>query len=342
MTVLVIGATGFMGPSVARRLAARGEDVVAVHRGGRPAALPHGIEVRAADRNDPVAIRSVVRQTGATVVVDMIAYTEASTRLLLDALAGKIERYVLVSSCDVYRNYGGLLRREAAAPIPVLSEDSPLRESRYPRRQKQAGAAPSSRAFQDEYDKIPVEQAALSHPGFAATVLRLPMVFGPGDHQRRFAWAVWRIAEGSAVIRMQPAIADWRSTFGYIEDVAEAIALAALHPAAAGRTYNVGRSDAPTQAEWAERIAAAMGHPVRIEHSAVGGALSGLAADLDLSFPLATDTSRIRAELGFAEVATEADALQATIADELGRGRPAELDAEEREHRPRPEARGPR
>ena len=33
----------------------------------------------------------------------------------------------------------------------------------------------------DEYDKVPVERAVLCDPQLPTTVLRLPMVYGPGD-----------------------------------------------------------------------------------------------------------------------------------------------------------------
>ena len=38
----------------------------------------------------------------------------------------------------------------------------------------------------DAYDKIPVERAVLGNPALPGIVLRLPMVYGPGDRLHRF------------------------------------------------------------------------------------------------------------------------------------------------------------
>ena len=67
----------------------------------------------------------------------------------------------------------------------------PLRDFRYPYRGNDAAAARASRAdLFDDYDKIILEEAARGDTRFETTVLRPPMIFGPGDKQRRFAWAI--------------------------------------------------------------------------------------------------------------------------------------------------------
>ncbi len=54
--------------------------------------------------------------------------------------------------------------------------------------------------------------------------------------------------------------AKWRWTWGYVEDVAAAIACAAIDQRAAGRIYNVGEMVSLTQAERVKSIASAAGH----------------------------------------------------------------------------------
>src|SRR5207253_3265314 len=75
--------------------------------------------------------------------------------------------------------------------------------------------------------------------GISATILRLPMVYGPGDHLHRFFPIVKRIEDRRPAILYSEEVAAWRSPRGYVENVAAAIALAATSSQAAGRIYNV-------------------------------------------------------------------------------------------------------
>ena len=60
-------------------------------------------------------------------------------------------------------------------------------------------------------------------------------------------------------MRLNAAEASWRCTRGYVEDVAAAIALAALNEAAAGHVFNLGEQETPTELEWVRAIATAIG-----------------------------------------------------------------------------------
>jgi nucleoside-diphosphate-sugar epimerase len=51
MRVLAIGATGFIGPHVVRRLLRRGHDVAVLHRGRTSAGLPDGVQHVRGDRS---------------------------------------------------------------------------------------------------------------------------------------------------------------------------------------------------------------------------------------------------------------------------------------------------
>src|SRR5262249_58736140 len=110
-----------------------------------------------------------------------------------------------------------------------------------------------------EYDKVPVEPAVLGDAGLSATVLRLPMVYGPGDYAHRFHGVLKRIDDGRRFIPFADDVATMRTPRGYVEDVARAIALAAVSERAAGRIYNVCESTFFSELEWARKIAAAVG-----------------------------------------------------------------------------------
>jgi nucleoside-diphosphate-sugar epimerase len=280
MTLAVIGGTGFIGRAVVERALLRG--------------LAHGVDT----------------------VVDIFALGLRNTGAVFEAMGKTGGRYVLLSSVDVYANYGGLLRREQP-PIQAAParEDDPLRGFRYPYRGNPHRPRGVTDDLFEDYDKIVLEDAARADPRFAATIIRAPMIFGPGDKQHRFAWAIGAVEAGGP-IRLDARAAHWPNSYGYVVDVAEAMLLAALDPRAAGRTYNVGQPVIRTPLEWLRRFGEVLGRPVEIEivPPEARGLLHERADASDLRYPLTLDTTRIRAELGFREPTGETDALLATIA----------------------------
>ncbi len=318
MAVAVIGGTGFIGSAVVERLVRRGIKPVVVSRGGHPVALPREAVVEQADRMDSDRLIELFRGHGVDTLIDIFALSQRNTEPVLATMAAIGGRYVLLSSVDVYANYGGLLGRESP-PVQLgpAKEDDPLRSFRFPYR----GNARRPQGVEDDllenYDKIVLEEAAAAAPSFSTTVIRAPMIFGPGDKQRRFGWAIEAVRQGG-VIRLDERAARWPNSYGYVADVAEAIVMAALAPGAAGRTYNVGQPFVRTPLEWLLTFGVVMNR--RIEVETVPAEQKGLmwerAEASDLRYPLTLDTSRIRQELGFAEPIPEIEALRATIADE--------------------------
>ena len=120
------------------------------------------------------------------------------------------------------------------------------------------------------------------------------------------------------MVEIDQRAARWPNSYGYIDDVAEAMVLAALSPQAGGRTYNVGQDFVRTPIEWLLTFGVILGR--RIEVVEVPPEKRGLQADRadasDLRYPLTLDTTRIRQELGFSEIVPEREALLATIAAE--------------------------
>ncbi|MGH6965045.1 MAG: NAD-dependent epimerase/dehydratase family protein [Phenylobacterium sp.] len=319
MKVMVIGATGFIGPPLVRTLADQGHEVVAVARRAQPDRRP-GVHALSLDRGDPQAVADAA--AGADAVIDLLAMTLATTEPLIEGLAGRVGRYVLASSADVYRQYGALHRREPVEdPGVPPDEAAPLRRNLYPYRTDPRRADGAPDAWMDDYDKIPIERCVLDQPGLPGVVLRLPMVYGPGDRQRRFGWAIRPMLARAEAIDIDAQWAAWRTGYGYVDDVAAGLALAATHPTASG-VYNLGPPEAPDHAQWANRFAAALDWPgeVRLMDRELVPAATRAALDaLDLNIPMVADTTRIRAGLGYLEVTDPAEALARTIEDETRR-----------------------
>jgi nucleoside-diphosphate-sugar epimerase len=308
MKALVIGGTGFIGRPLVRELARMGHNVSVLTRSGAASGLP--AESIVGGRDDLVDLRPK-----ADVVIDLILSSGAQAQRLMESFRGAARRVVAASSMDVYRACGILhgIEEGPLEPVP-LTEDSALRTKlrTYP---------PESirmlrKVFHwldEDYDKIPVERAILGDPQLPGTVLRLPMIYGPGDRLCRFHPVLRRIDDGRRRILLQEGFADWRSPRGYVENVAAALALAAVSEQAAGRVYNVAETPAYSELEWARKIAAAAGWDGEFAILPKDRMPAHLQQKGNSAQHWEADSSRIRRELGYSEPVPLAEAIARTI-----------------------------
>jgi len=310
MRILVLGGTRFIGPAAVRQLSAAGHEVAVFHRGQSHASLPEAVIHVQGDRHAIAEHRDALRRFAPEVVLDMIALTEADGRQLIAAFDGMAQRVVVVSSCDVYRAYDRLRGRSPGSPDPApLTEDAPLREQHYPYREADT---PVEHPFYN-YDKILVERAVLSAPDtFPGTVIRLPMVYGPGDYQHRLYPYLRRMDEGRPFILLAEEQARHRLPRGYVEDVGRAIALCVMDERAAGKIYHVAE-EGETEAEWVRRLAAATGWTGEIVTRPNAELPEPLRQPYDFSQDWSLDTTRIRTDLGYAETTAPDEAIRRTV-----------------------------
>jgi nucleoside-diphosphate-sugar epimerase len=159
------------------------------------------------------------------------------------------------------------------------------------------------------YEKILVEQTYMGNPDLPGTILRLPMVYGPGDYQHRLFNYLKRMDDQRPAILLAAGWAQNRFARGYVENVAAAIALAVVDDRAAGRIYNVAEAEALPEAEWVRRIGQAAGWNGRI----VVDPGSPESIDPAQAPHLALDTTRIRTELVYVEPIPQDEGLRRTI-----------------------------
>jgi nucleoside-diphosphate-sugar epimerase len=285
--VLFIGGTGFIGAHIVRQIARHDHAVAVYHRGLTQAVLPELVE-HITDSRSVMPIQrfpAELFEFKPDVVILTVAMGAVDGRAAVEAFAGRAGRIVLLSSGDVYRAYG---RFTGIEPGPIdkglLTEDAPLRSILFPYRHK----ASSPEALEYWYEKIHAERAVLNAPDLPGTVLRLPKVYGPGGN------------EDLATVYRYRHHPNWRWTHGFVENVAAAVELAAIHPVAGGRIYNVGEAYTPTTAE---RLAWLP--PSTIEPD--------LSSQFDFAQDIAYDTSRIRIELGYCEIVPEKEGLLRTL-----------------------------
>ena len=284
--MLVIGGTGFIGRHLVRQIASHGHSVAIYHRGLTPAALlPTVREITDSRSVMPIShFPPELFEFDPNVVILTVTMGEADARAAVEAFTGRADRIVLLSSGDVYWAYGRFMGIETG-PIQkgLLTEEAPVRSKLYPYRHK----ASSPDVLEYWYEKILAERAVLNAP-IPATVLRLPKVYGPGSN-----------ADLATVYRYREK-RNWRWTHGFVENVAAAVELAAVHPAAAGRIYNVGEAYTPTIAERLTWLPDTDIEPDRSSRS-------------DFNQDIAYDTSRIRRELGYSEAVSEKEAALKTL-----------------------------
>lgn len=315
MHVLVIGGTGYLGPSVVRRLLAYGHAVDVFHRGVTGADLPADVHHVLGDRTRLHDFRNQFRELRPEVVVDVIAATREHTQTLVETFCGIAHRTVILSSGDVYLA-NDVLSRKLTGPVQPtpLKESAELRTELYLFRGLPMPPAPW--IDWDEYEKIDVEQTALHDSSLPATILRLPMVYGPGDYdgtKRRFFVYLKRIDDGRRIILLNETFARWRGPWGYTENVAEAIALAVANGQAAGQIYNVCEPDRPTIREWLEDLADVTGWSGQIVTTQQACPPPDLSQKFNLDQHLDMDSTKIRIELGYREIITRGEALALTV-----------------------------
>ena len=312
MNVLVIGGTGgFIGTEAVRRLDAAGHSVTVFHRGQTNADLPPRVRQIFGDRERLHEFADEFKRAAPRVVIDTNLRFGREAAAVMRAFRGVAERVVAVSSQDVYRTYGILWRVEETPPNATpIDEDAPLRSVLYPYRKLARG--PDDPKY--DYDKIPVERAVMDDPDLPGTVLRLPATYGPGDRQHRLFEYLKRMDDGRPYILLGEAEARWRWTHGYVENVADALVLAATDDGAAGRVYNVGEEDFPTRAAWVEQVGRVAGWRGEVLAVPTDELPEHLKSPTGYEHDLAVDTRRIRTELGYEEKVSRDEALLKTVA----------------------------
>ncbi|WP_437600853.1 NAD(P)-dependent oxidoreductase [Sorangium sp. So ce590] len=243
MKVLVTGSNGFLGSALVDRLLAHGEtDIRCLVRPASNRARLEELEKRHGAPLD-VAVGSLATKEAAERAVegvdvvyhvaaamggapaDMFLNTVVASKNLLEALVhtGRSPRVILVSSFGVY----------GVADLPrgyIVDENTPL-ESR-----------PAQR---DLYSQAKLRQEKLfweyqARYGFPLTVLRPGVIYGPGGNafSGRVGMSLFGVFLHLGGRNLLP--------LSYVDNCAEAIAIAGRSEVAKGQVYNVHDDDLPT------------------------------------------------------------------------------------------------
>ena len=241
MLVGITGATGFIGSALAQRHLERGDAVRCLSRQRSPR-CGGGMEIVQGDLAAP-DLRLEQFVDGLDVLYHcagehaqeqrMRAVNVHGTAALLTAAAGRIGRWVQLSSAGVYGRY-----REG-----IVTEETPLTPY---------GEYETTKAEADRLVIEAVQQGRIN----SVAVLRPTIVFGAGMPNRSIAQMVSVIERGRFFfIGRRGASAN----YVHVSNVVDALVLCGASEQAAGRVYNL--SDWITVEEFARAIADALGRP---------------------------------------------------------------------------------
>jgi nucleoside-diphosphate-sugar epimerase len=214
-----------------------------VHRGVlEPADMPDVRHLHC-ERRELASHRDELEAFAADAVVDCRPLTRVDAEQALAALPG-IGRWIVISSIDVYRAFGALNSERETDPVPI-DEESAVRPERYPYRGQMPGM--------DDYDKLDVEDVYLPR---GATALRLPMVYGEHDYQRREEFILRRVRAGRKQIPFGSG--QWLACRVYVRDVGRAVRLALTNDVR-GEVFNICEDRTYSMRMWSQAILEAAG-----------------------------------------------------------------------------------
>jgi nucleoside-diphosphate-sugar epimerase len=305
-TVLVTGATGFIGRQVVRALFRAGWTVRASGRDATRA--PREAEFTRADLGEPgvahrltegidavihLAARVHIMRDSAQNPLDEFrrANVDVTTQLAAAARAAGVEQFIYASSIKVHGE---------------STESTPLTEE-------------SAYAPLDPYgiSKMEAEKALLTHAAshFHPTILRLPLTYGPGV-AGNFARLLGLIR--SRIPLPLGSISNARSML-YVGNLVSAILCLLEKKARSSRVFLVSDGENPSTPELIRRLAKAMNRTVYLcpfptSLLVLMGKLGGFAGEVErLTQSLVVDSNRIRSELGWTVPYTVDQGLLATV-----------------------------
>lgn len=251
--ILVTGAAGFIGKHLCASLAAQGNEVVALTRRRDAVAPPGGRIALADDLLDRTSVRSAL--DGVSAVVHLAARVHAKAEGIADP----------GSECHRINVDGtvALLEESAAAGAKTFVNISSVK----------AVAGTSSRMLTAQTFPEPVDAYGVSKleaerrvraiamkEDLAASVLRLPAVYGPGM-KANLARLFWAVDKG---LPLPFGSIRNRRSFAYVGNVVGAIEALLASPAAAHQTFYVNDGEDLSTPELITRIGRALGKRPRL------------------------------------------------------------------------------
>lgn len=199
MKVLILGGTRFLGKKLVEILLQNGHQVTVISR--HPEKAPLGAKIIGAER---MAGIDRVEKEKFEIIIDFIAFGGSDSRYILDKL--KFNIYILISSTWVCRLGEHLEANQSISAYDITKLDKLSKiTQRY-----LVGKLECENSVLERYRK-----------SGDAVILRLPVLWGVGDHTGRMGFYCRRIRDGYPVIRVNGG--NNTAPMVWIDDVVRAI-----------------------------------------------------------------------------------------------------------------------
>jgi len=248
MKILVTGATGFLGRRVVDLAIERGHHVVALARptsdlGSLSSTAAQIVSGRVEDRESlaravegvRIVYHCAARSSDWGSWDDFRSSNVIGVRNLLEvsARAGTVERFLHVSTTDVY-----------GYPAVACEEDAPVRDVGLPYNRSKGLA---------EQEVLRVHRET----GLPVTIVRPASIYGPRSKD-------WIVVIGRLLVQRQMVLVNGgraRSGLVFVDDVVEAMMVAAASPRTVGEAYNLRHPADTTWQTFCDALADLLGAP---------------------------------------------------------------------------------
>lgn len=199
MNLLILGGTRFLGRALVESALRNRHNVTLFNRGKSAPGLFEGVEERLGDRDGGL---DALGDGSWDAVIDTCGYVPRVVRQSAQALAGRVERYVFVSSLSVY----------ADTSRPGVDENAPVGWLADEGVEEITG---------DTYGPLKAlcEQAVEAELPGRALIVRPGLIVGPHDPTDRFTYWPARVAQGGEVLA--PGRPDRMVQFIDVRDLAD-------------------------------------------------------------------------------------------------------------------------
>jgi nucleoside-diphosphate-sugar epimerase len=303
--VVVIGATGHIGSYLVPRLVRAGYDVVAISRGEREpyhdAVEWRSVERVTADRDAEEATGTFGRRIAeldADAVVDLICFTPASARHLVEALR---PARPLLLHCGTVWVHG------RAARVPVTEDEPRTGYGEYGSNKAAIEALLQRETLAGGVPSVVLLPGHICGPGWP--------VVTPAGNLDPDVWRRLAVGEPLAL----PALGLGVLNHVHADDVAQAFELALSRPAAIGASFHVVAEQAMTCRGLAEGVAAWFGRDAVLdlvewpEFERRVGAEHAAATREHIDRSVAASIDRARSVLGYAPRYSSLEALRESL-----------------------------